>query len=331
MKVLVRGIGNIGTTLANLLLRYREMLGVEVALHKTRVRPFDASALSQLEERGARVYRHEESLKDAMDGSGYVFDCRAAGRPFSERALYESRSDLVGASAQGTEEGFGAPFVSGINDEVIRGQKLVQIASCNTHATSTLLRALTGGNVDAARGDFVVVRRSDDVGAHERLVAATVVARHRDEQHGTHHASDARRLFETVGAEPTITSSDATTPSQLLHTVRFNIRYRSMPSLDVIHRRLRDDAWLSETDIFDSNRLFELGRRYGLQGRLYEHAIVVSNNLLVGEDSVMGWAFVPQEGNTLLSTLDAFLLQTRTARRDEILKTLRDDLLRAHW
>ncbi|MBP6563557.1 MAG: hypothetical protein KA214_08810, partial [Neisseriaceae bacterium] len=43
--------------------------------------------------------------------------------------------------------------------------------------------------------------------------------------------------------------------------------------------------------------------------------IVVTNNLLFSERAVKGWAFIPQEGNTLVSTLCAFLWQTQHPQR----------------
>ena len=73
--------------------------------------------------------------------------------------------------------------------------------------------------------------------------------------------------------------------------------------------------------------MFELGRRYGVQGRLFAHAIVVANDLLISGRSIKGWAFVPQEGNTLLSTLEAFLLQTQPADADAIAVRLRAELV----
>lgn len=50
-----------------------------------------------------------------------------------------------------------------------------------------------------------------------------------------------------------------------------------------------------------------VGRRFGLGGRLYNEAVFVSENLLVKDDVVSGWVLVPQEGNTILSTVGAFL------------------------
>jgi glyceraldehyde-3-phosphate dehydrogenase (NAD(P)) len=112
-----------------------------------------------------------------------------------------------------------------------------------------------------------------------------------------------------------------------MHAVRFNVRLRAARPAAEIVAALSAHPRLTTTAKFDSNRVFELGRRYGFQGRLYAHAIVVANDLLIDGRSVKGWAFVPQEGNTLLSTLEAFLLQTRPAEADAIVGRLCADLI----
>jgi glyceraldehyde-3-phosphate dehydrogenase (NAD(P)) len=323
VRVLVNGAGNIGTTLTNLLLAHRSMLGIgEVIVRKVReTRPFEVSDLSELAMRGARLVLSptEGATGDLLSSVDYVFDCRTPGAALRDREAYLRLANLRGASAQGSEAGFGVPFVGGVNADVVRGEKLVQIASCNTHATATLLRVLGGeglGRLEEA--DLVCVRRSEDLGGRERLVGANVVSRHRDATHGTHHAADAARVYATLGLAPSVTSSDVTTPSQLMHAVRFNVRLRDPRTAAEVVADLEAERRLAITAKFDSNRVFELGRRYGFQGRLYAHAIVVANDLLVTGRNVRGWAFVPQEGNTLLSTIAAFLLQTGHPRTEAI-------------
>jgi glyceraldehyde-3-phosphate dehydrogenase (NAD(P)) len=313
--VLVNGAGNIGTTLANLLLAHRSTLGIgEVVVRKVReARPFEEPDLNELAKRGALLVRSpiEGAPGDLLASVDYVFDCRTPGAALRDREAYLRLPNLRGASAQGSEAGFGVPFVGGVNAEVVRGERLVQIASCNTHATTTLLHVLGGvqlGRLEEA--DLVCVRRSEDLGGSERLVGANVVSRHRDALHGTHHAADAARVYATLGLAPFVTSSDITTPSQLMHAVRFNVRLHAPRAAADVVADFEAEPRLAITAKFDSNRVFELGRRYGFQGRLYAHAIVVANDLLVTGRNVRGWAFVPQEGNTLLSTIEAFLLQT---------------------
>jgi glyceraldehyde-3-phosphate dehydrogenase (NAD(P)) len=112
-----------------------------------------------------------------------------------------------------------------------------------------------------------------------------------------------------------------------MHAVRFNVRLRAPRAVAEIAAGLAAHPRLATTAKFDSHRVCELGRRVGFQGRLYAHAVVVVNDLLVSGRTVKGWAFVPQEGNTLLSTLEAFLLQTRPAEAEAITKRLGAELI----
>jgi hypothetical protein len=331
-------LGTIGVTLAGLLLRYRELLQIQdVFLHKNAPQPWEAEELSALQADGAVLCAEAPSAgwvttQQAMGATDYLFDCNAQGQATKRKPRYEGLSRLRGACAQGSEIGFGVPFMLGVNNEVISGQRFVQVVSCNTHGTAAILQALAGQDLAALdHADVVVVRRSEDLGRHARLVTSSVVARHLCEVAGTHHGADVQSLFATVGARPQLTTSDVTTPSQLMHCARFSVRLREpLPQdLDVLWRAR---PLLATTHRFDSNHVFELGRRYGFHGRLYEHAIVVSNNLLRPDPyTVRGWCFVPQEGNTLLSTLAAFVLQTDHLSLAAVMSQLRADLTRPYW
>ena len=114
-----------------------------------------------------------------------------------------------------------------------------------------------------------------------------------------------------------------------MHSVRFHMRSRSTLSDAALNARFEDDPFVATTRKFDSNRIFELGRRYGVQGRIFAHAIVVANNLLVHGNDIRGWAFVPQEGNTLVSSLEA-MLRFRGAS-DSSLRAVRQRLIERHW
>ncbi len=330
MNVVVIGAGNIGTTLAQLLLRHRARLGIDVvSVVKNDPQPFFEVELRQLEELGAEVVRASSAAERwrAVDASDYVFDCRKEGAPLRDKSEYQARGHLRGVCAQGSEEGFGVPMVAGTNDGVVRSTSdepcLVHVASCNTHAAVSLLRAACGTTLETLEhADFVFVRRSEDIGSSERLVGANVVARHRSRNFGTNHSILAQRVFASVGASPELTSSDITTPSQLLHAVRFSIHGRAP-----LEPRFELDPWLATTHRFDSNRVFEFGRRHGEAGRLYAHAIVVDNNLVVRDTQIIGWAFVPQEGNTLLTTLAAFLYCTQSTRAQDVLREMRRKLV----
>jgi hypothetical protein len=55
------------------------------------------------------------------------------------------------------------------------------------------------------------------------------------------------------------------------------------------------------------------------------------DNFLQTETSLKGWAFVPQEGNSILSTLHAFMLQMEFEDASILMQTLKDELLRTEW
>ena len=69
------------------------------------------------------------------------------------------------------------------------------------------------------------------------------------------------------------------------------------------------------------------GRRFGFAGRLYNHAILVKSNIMKHGNTVKGWAFVPQEGNTIISTLHAFLLQTNHESEKQLIEMIKKDLV----
>ncbi len=339
MNVLVNGIGNIGTTLLNLLIDYRKELGIETiyGLKKGIVAAWNEAEIKVLQERGV-IFCSEAnpdfvSLKEIIDSVSYVFDCNANGMGMRNKAWYDSMSHLIGCSAQGSEKGFGIPFMSGINNKQIKGKRYAHIVSCNTHSLSAITSTLTNGTEQLASGDFVVVRRSEDIGNHQRLVSANVVSRHMKDDIGTHHAIDVRDLFETLGKELPIQSSDITTPSQLMHTVRFSLTLNSAIDHEKMNQSIAGNPFIATTSKFDSNVVFELGRRYSRYGRLFSHAIVNWNNLLVDEttNTIKGWAFIPQEGNTLISTIHAFVLQTELKDGEGVIEKMKVELLRKEW
>ena len=337
MNILVNGMGNIGTTLVHLLSDYAGVFGIQkIYLYKRSTQPWNKAERSYLESLGIILCSSESSdsivcLDDIIGEIDYIFEAAANGVGLANIEKYKKLPLLKGSCAQGSEKGYGIPFMSGVNDDQIRGKKFVNVVSCNTHGTAALLSTFTGKSLENLESaDVVVVRRSEDLGNHTRLVSGNVLARHLDPVIGTHHAIDVVDMYETVGIECRLTSSDITTPSQLTHSVRFNIdlKERLKCSVDEL---ISSNPYVSTTRKFDSNVLFEQGRRYGYQGRLYSHAVIVIDNLLLTEKSIKGWAFVPQEGNSILSTLHAFMLQMKIENAENLIETLQNDLLRGEW
>jgi len=116
----------------------------------------------------------------------------------------------------------------------------------------------------------------------------------------------------------------------LMHAVRFNITVKS-PLKNPIETYISANPFMASTAKFDSNVVFELGRRYGFNGRIYSHAIMLSGNMLLTENTLKGWAFVPQEGNSILSTIHAYILQMQLTKGNDVFKKIQNDLLRKTW
>lgn len=170
----------------------------------------------------------------------------------------------------------------GINEQKIIDENRVQVVSCNTHGALSILHAFTQGEYERLNYvDFVAVRRSEDISQHRKLINGTRVARHLDQVLGTHHAVDVVDTLATLGVKLSITSSDVTTPSTLFHTLRFSLCQKMKRNYQDIIRFCENSPYLSTTKIFDANVLFDTGRRYGKQGRIFSHSIVVENNLLI--------------------------------------------------
>lgn len=338
MKVLVNGIGNIGTTLLNLLIDYKETLGIEIiyALKNTTVQKWNKTEIMFLKEKGIVICTKNNTdefidFNEIKEGINYVFDCNANSFGIRNKEWYKKLPNLIGCSAQGSEKGFGIPHMAGLNDGLIINEKFVQIVSCNTHSLAAIINLFCRDTEDLIEGDFVIVRRSEDLGNHQRLVSANVVSRHLDESLGTHHSIDVKDLFETKNIQLNIQSSDITTPSQLLHTVRFNLDLNKNMNYNEILKRIDCDSYISHTSKFDSNVIFELGRKYSPYGRIFSHAIILKNNLLINKNKIKGWAFIAQEGNTILSSINAFLLQTNSKKQIEAMELIKNDLIKKEW
>lgn len=327
MNVLVNGGGNIGTTLVSLLVKYKNVLGIDqLGLLKSTHFDWKNQDLNIIKNAGVTLYSPND-FNSILPKTDYIFETTRNGKGKANKEIYQTFPHIK-SCAQGSEKGFGTPYMSGLNDGMIRKAKFVHIVSCNTHGAASILQSICKSDFSQIiSADFVVVRRSEDLGNHERLVSANVVARHLDDTIGTHHAIDVVDMFNTIDVKFPITSSDITTPSQLMHSTRFNLVMNNFLTQDEINTRFNESQYIATTNKFDSNLVFELGRRYGFHGRIFSHAIIVVNNLLLNENRISGWAFVPQEGNTLISTLHAFMLQMDINDFDEKLEIIKKDLL----
>jgi glyceraldehyde-3-phosphate dehydrogenase (NAD(P)) len=163
MNVLVNGIGNIGKTILGVICDYKELFGIDdiYALKNTAVNDWNREDLLILKDKGVVICSKEnpefKPLDDIIDTIHYIFDCNANGIGIKNKNWYESLPNLKGCSAQGSEKGFGIPFMSSANNEVIENEQFVQIVSCNTHAISSLITTAVADDLsELIEGDFVV-------------------------------------------------------------------------------------------------------------------------------------------------------------------------------
>lgn len=112
-----------------------------------------------------------------------------------------------------------------------------------------------------------------------------------------------------------------------LPLLRFRVRLASSPCVEQVRDRIGRTAYVASTGLSDPAEVFDVGRRFGLGGRLYHQAIFLDDQLHVEAGVVHGSAFVPREGNTVLATMAAYLRATRdeceaSRRLDQLAESL---------
>ncbi len=321
------GTGTIGEPLIGLFADFGKKMGVdEVTFHKRTPLSDDRAKIGHLMDRGAKLavdpdrveafekLGHKVSFEagEALDRASVIIDCTPAGNENKEK-YYKHLSGPKGFLAQGSEFGFGKPYARGVNDEVLDPDKdrFLQVVSCNTHNITTLIRTIASDSVDDCyleSGDFVCMRRANDITQAASFIPAPQVGNHSDAEFGTHHARDANSLFQTMGHDLDLFSSAVKLNSQYMHSIRFNLRLTRDITLDEVKRRLRDNHRVAMTDKNLANLIFSFGRDHGYYGRILSQTVIVEPTLTVRHGrEVYGFCFTPQDGNSLLSSVAAAL------------------------
>ncbi|MFN7959930.1 MAG: hypothetical protein U0002_01535 [Thermoanaerobaculia bacterium] len=329
MKTVVHivGTGTIGEPLIGLFTDFREKMGIdEVTFHKRTPLPGDRAKINHLMARGARlaVDREQQEAfeklghtvsyesREALERATVVIDCTPAGNK-NKAAIYQNLSGPRGFIAQGSEFGFGKPYVRGVNDEVlVPGEdRFLQVVSCNTHNITTLIKTICdegdqGYNLD--RATFVCMRRANDVTQADDFVPAPSVGKHDDAEFGTHHARDAHHLFTTLGKDLDLFSSAVKLNTQYMHSLWFSFNLARDLTRDQVVERLKSNMRVALTDKRMANLIFSFGRDHGYYGRILSQTVVVVPTLTVRRGrEVYGFCFTPQDGNSLLSSVAAAL------------------------
>ncbi len=321
------GTGTIGEPLIGLFTDFRDKFGIdEVTFHKRSPLASDRSKIHHLLARGAKLAAdsdqrdafeklgHEVSYEteDALSRATVVIDCTPAGNEMKEKH-YDHLQGPKGFIAQGSEFGFGKPYARGINDEIlVPGEdRFIQVVSCNTHNITTLIKTLClekDGKYSLERGNFVCMRRANDISQTKDFAPAPQVGKHDDDEFGTHHAHDAFHVFETMGLEFDLFSSAVKLNTQYMHSIWFNLNFDRDVTKEEMVARLKANLRVAVTDKRNCNEVFSFGRDHGYYGRILSQTVVVLPTLAVRRKrELYGFSFTPQDGNSLLSSIAAAL------------------------
>ncbi len=341
----VVGTGTIGEPLIGLFSQFKEAWGIdEVTFHKRTPTVEDRAKVNQLIQHGARLATDEEARPDfaelghrvsytaqeAIDRATVVVDCTPAGN--ENKAKYYEHCDGPRAFlAQGSEFGFGLPYARGINDEVIGDEKFVQIVSCNTHNISVLLKTLASRSrkMNLEAGQFVCMRRANDVSDTKDFIAAPQAGKHDDPEFGTHHARDAYHLFQTIGETLNIFSSVIKINTQYMHTLWFDLELGFDTTLEDVKKALRANPRIAVTARRSVNQIFSFGRDHGYFGRIFSQTVIPLSTIAVPHPrKIVGFCYTPQDGNSLLSSVAATLRYLDEKKLDERIDVLRPYIFR---
>ncbi|HVM44727.1 MAG TPA: hypothetical protein VM582_02235 [Candidatus Thermoplasmatota archaeon] len=318
----VVGTGTIGEPVIGLLARHKTELGIDdVTFYKHSPRKEDRPMVNALRKLGAKLCVAEEKVaafteiglkpdmtwKQALDQAAVVIDCTPEDSGLANKEnIYSKLSGNKLFLAQGSEEGFGAMYALGINDHAVdpARERFVHVVSCNTHTTVRLVHTLSKDGADLEEGRLVLIRRAGDVG-DAKFIQAPTVEKHK-EARGTHHATDAANLYKsTLNKDVNLFSSAMKLNTQFMHTAHFHFRLKTPTTLDAVKKLLKEDRYIGLTDKAATNLVFSFAREHGPFGRILSQTVVVTPSLHVSENGkdVTGYAFTPQDGNALLSSI----------------------------
>ena len=211
-------------------------------------------------------------------------------------------------------------------------EKFVQVVSCNTHNISVLLKTIGCAKGDKLRldsGQFVCMRRANDVSDAKSFLASPQAGKHDDPDFGTHHARDAYHLFQTVGEKLNLFSSAIKINTQYMHTLWFNLDLHHDTSLEEVKSALRANSRVACTNKRSVNQIFSFGRDHGYYGRILSQTVMPMSTLSVPNPrKVVGFCYTPQDGNSLLSSIAATLRYLDVSKLEERLDVLRPYIFR---
>ncbi|MCG6193084.1 hypothetical protein LFX25_07500 [Leptospira sp. FAT2] len=323
--VYVRGTGVIGWPLASLLLILQGKLGkFQVYVEPYRLKKSEIPAILSLVEKGAIVVDTGDngvkdffpeffSKKKALENSSVLCDCSPPGVADSRIDEYNTSeySKIRMFIAQGSEHKFGPQFLYPDARTFLEKElpKFLHVATCNTHTLAGSLRLLIDESPRELESvleeaDFLVIRRDADMAKDDPHVTGPLLVKPEAEW-GTHHSRLLNELYSQIGLKLPLTSSSVTINSPYMHLVRFRFRLKKKLPKEIVLKRLRNDPYLSTTDLISTNSIFSSGRDRGLYGRIFSHAVIPLGSLEILEKEIRGYAATPGDSNVHISTIYA--------------------------
>ena len=329
--VLIVGTGTIGQPLVSLFSKFRRQFDIdEVIFHKHTPRSSDLSLLQEFQKAGAKLAydpkKREEFRKMGIEGdydfesaieqADVVIDCTPKSNGMKNKTqFYNAHKDDTNLFlAQGSESDFGPIYVHGINDPIISEgkEKFVQVASCNTHAMAIILKTLgqsTGTKSNEKlilkKAEFNLLRRDNDISQKSGFSIAPEITVPKDPIFGTHHAKDINRLFESINEKFPVFSSAIVIPTPFMHTMHFSLELEKPIDKDQLYSNVNSNELIIKTNKTAQNLIFSFGRDFGFQGRILNYAVLVLPSLHILGNTIRGYSFTPQDGNSLISSIQA--------------------------
>jgi len=251
-NVLVIGLGTIGSPLARIFERYMTEFGLSrLMIYKHSSRTEDVPSMLRHLQFGTELVVAEErekaftsiglrpslTLDQALNQADVIIDC--SGQAMSRLDEYQALSRPILIVSQGSEE-LGQPYAYGINHDAGITDRFRQVVSCNTHATSSLVKTLAfdGDESVLASADFTLLRRDSDDSETSGAIHGIEVSKSVHPRFGSHHAEDAHRVFTTLGKDLDLFSTAIKTPQPFMHVVNFTLRLNRQTSLEEVIERL---------------------------------------------------------------------------------------------
>ena len=332
-RVHIVGTGTIGEPLVYLLTEQRKEIGLgEVSFYKRTPLVEEVGKVKRMVEVGAVFSAGEDKFpqfkelglhpmlthQQALERADVIIDCTPEGNKLKEKyyLALSQKYPKKGFIAQGSEEGFGVPYVWIVNDKCLFG-RFIQVVSCNTHQLVCPINTLIikhEGIENLKNGKFFIARRGSDISEDKVNPGVEAeAAKEKYRQYGTHQAYDAARVIQTLYSRPIsipIHSQIIKVPTQYMHTMLFDIEIKSPIHYKEALARLEANPLIVFTNLKSTNRVFDRARNTSkARGRILNQTVFYKPSLDVSEDGthIRGTCFTPQDGNALLSSVAATL------------------------